>query len=140
VDVKGTVNLILLAPSYVDPNYSLVRHLRLHSCSYIVLVDNIMGIQVLTYEGRLVSNPRVPGLNPVFLKRGAGLDLLLAHLLNSCVLKETLLRATIVSPLSIASTILVSLTSSCFRHIFSWLARDHRSRPRDWTAYGRLQA
>lgn len=51
-DMKGTVSLILQCEKY------------------FLLVDNVRGMQVFTYEGRLVCNPKIPNLHPQYLKSG----------------------------------------------------------------------
>lgn len=51
-DVKGTVTLILQSPSF------------------FALVSTIKGIQVYSYEGRIISNPRVAGIAPQLLQKG----------------------------------------------------------------------
>jgi intraflagellar transport protein 80 len=45
-------------------------NLILQSERYFLLVDNVRGIQVFTYEGKLVSNPRLATLRPQLLKQG----------------------------------------------------------------------
>lgn len=51
-DLKGTVSLVLQTEKF------------------LLLVDSTKGIQVFNYDGRPVSNPRLPNLQPQFLRQG----------------------------------------------------------------------
>jgi len=50
-DLKETINLII----------------QCEKC--FATIDNILGIRIWSYEGRLLSNPKFPGLRPEFLNR-----------------------------------------------------------------------
>eukprot|EP00823_Brevimastigomonas_motovehiculus_P003575 TRINITY_DN219_c0_g1_i2.p1 TRINITY_DN219_c0_g1~~TRINITY_DN219_c0_g1_i2.p1 ORF type:complete len:780 (+),score=268.94 TRINITY_DN219_c0_g1_i2:53-2392(+) len=53
IDLKGTVTLILQCEKY------------------FLLVDQTRGIQIFSYEGRLISNPKISALRPHLLKNGS---------------------------------------------------------------------
>lgn len=73
--------LIVATPSqcflYTLPNWNTPHmfdlrapvNLIVQSEKHFVMVDNVNGIQVFSYDGRVLSNPRFPGLRVQFLNR-----------------------------------------------------------------------
>jgi intraflagellar transport protein 80 len=41
----------------------------IHGISYFLIVDTVSGIQIFSYDAKLVSNPKYPGLRLEFLNR-----------------------------------------------------------------------
>ena len=73
LELRGTVSLILQAPTHPKPDPHPNPHpnpnpgLLLQAPTHFAMVDTANGLQVLNFDGRLISQPRFQGMQPELL-------------------------------------------------------------------------
>jgi intraflagellar transport protein 80 len=73
LELRGTVSLILQAPTHPNPdphpnpNPNPNPCLLLQAPTHFAMVDTANGLQVLNFDGRLISQPRFQGMQPELL-------------------------------------------------------------------------